>query len=69
MKELNINIPVEFKQESELDEQEQQLLAQAKEAKRLLDESWEKYKANCSGPDEDADLILNPGKAIFPIGG
>ena len=36
MKELNINIPVEFKQESELDEQEQQLLAQLVELAQLL---------------------------------
>lgn len=52
------------------DEQdESDSLAQVSEAKRLLDESWEKYKANCSGSDEDSDLVLNPGKAIFPLGG
>ena len=53
------------------DEQdESDSLAQVKEAKRLLDESWEKYKASCRGSDEeDHHLILNPGKAIFPLGG
>ena len=53
------------------DEQdESDSLAQVNEAKRLLDESWEKYKADCGGPDEeDHHLILNPGKNIWPIGG
>lgn len=52
------------------DEQdESDSLAQVNEAKRLLDESWEKYKANCRGSEDDSDLILNSGKAIWPIGG
>ena len=55
------------------DEQDNEdYVAQRKEAKRLLDESWEKYKANCQrDPDDDEDyrLIMNEGKVIFPIGG
>jgi len=52
------------------DEQdESDSLAQVNEAKRLLDESWEKYKANCNPNEEDRHLILNPGKNIWPIGG
>ena len=60
------------------DEQDDEdYLAQRKEAKRLLDESWEKYKANYKNSgdfdteniEENYHLIMNPGKAIWPIGG
>lgn len=68
------------------DEQDDEdYIAQKKEAKRLLDESWKKFveihkndpeyeeeddpDVVSWGPKENKHLILNTGKVIFPIGG
>ena len=57
----------------EMDEED--YLAQRKEAKRLMDDSWMHYISDYikNNPDldfdEDHKLILNPAKVVWPLGG
>ena len=54
---------------------DEKMLQQVLESKRLLDESWERYKKRYiedyqpEDPDKEPDLILNSGRIIWPIGG
>ena len=70
MKELNINIPVEFKQESELDEQEQQLLAQAKEATQRSYSPYSHFSVGAAVLLDDGTIVCgsNQENSAFPSG-
>ena len=53
------------------DEQDDEdYVAQRKDAKELLDKAYEEAKKACKDdPDEDYHFIMNEGKVIWPIGG
>lgn len=70
MKELNINIPVVFKQEDELDEQELQLLQEAKNATHRSYSPYSHFSVGAAVLLDDGTIVAgsNQENSAFPSG-
>ena len=70
MKELNINIPVVFKQEDELSDDERRLLAEAKEATRRSYSPYSHFSVGAAVLLADGTIVAgsNQENSAFPSG-
>ena len=70
MKQLNINIPVVFKLEDELDEVEQKLLQEAKEATRRSYSPYSHFRVGAAVLLDDGTIVSgsNQENSAFPSG-
>lgn len=70
MKEVNINIPVVFKQEDELDESERKLLEEAKEATKRSYSPYSHFSVGAALLLDDGTIVAgsNQENSAFPSG-
>lgn len=70
MKHLNIDIPVDFKQEDELDEQERKLLSEAKEATHRSYSPYSHFSVGAALLLDDGTIVCgsNQENSAFPSG-